>query len=228
MFTYKWYADFIHTGMEEGVTFFLRHDIDISLAKAVEMAEFESKNNFHSTYYVLMSSPFYNTFDPENLERIRMIRQLGMGVGLHYDLSIMDSSLKSTSSEIAVQIGLLEYHVGKLDGLSVTFHRPLRGKAPDEELVELLNENQIYVPDFDSRFKYISDSGHNWREDPFQAIKDFDFVHINTHPEWYNTKEKSMEDCLYGLKLEQQMDKLVTKQVNSMHEYLERVKKKKK
>jgi len=226
MFTYKSYADLVHTGMEEGVTFFLRHDIDISLAKAVEMAEFESKNSFHSTYYVLMSSPFYNTFDPENLERIRMIRELGMGIGLHFDLSIRDADYDNIVSEIAVQIGLLEHHIGKLEGRSVTFHRPLRGKSPDIELIDMLNQHDIYAPNYDSRFKYISDSGHNWREDPFQAIKDFDFVHVNTHPEWYNTKEKSMEDCLYGLKLEQQMDKLVTKQVNSIHEYLERVKKK--
>ena len=53
MFTYKSYANLIHTGVERGVTFFLRHDVDISLKKAVEMAEFEAKNEFHSTYYIL-------------------------------------------------------------------------------------------------------------------------------------------------------------------------------
>lgn len=225
MFTYKSYVDLVHTGMEAGATFFLRHDVDFSLVKAVEMAEFEAKNHFHSTYYILLSSPYYNALEQENLERIRMIREMGMGVGLHFDLSIKDNADdKTIMSEIMVQIGLLEHHIGRFDGKSVTFHKPFRGKPPHESLIDVLNQNDIYVPNFDSRFNYISDSGHNWRQDPYEAVMASEFIHMNTHPEWYNKKELSMEECLYNLKLDQHGDRLVTREIKSIREYLERLK----
>lgn len=223
-FTYQSYIDLIHLGMDTGVSFFLRHDVDISLKKALEMAEIESKNGFHSTYYILLSSPFYNALEAENLERIRMIRELGMGVGLHYDLSIKNDIDKTILAEIMVQMGLLEHHIGKISGMSVTFHKPVTGKDVSESTIQLLNQNEIYCPNFDSRFKYISDSGHNWREDPFDAVATFESLHINTHPEWYNEKELNMEECLYNLDLDGIMDKRVYKEIVDIRDYLERIK----
>jgi hypothetical protein len=73
------------------------------------------------------------------------------------------------------------------------------------------------------RFKYISDSGHNWRENPYDVIKSHDMVHVNTHPEWYNEKELDMEDCIFSLGLEFEYDKEVMRLVRSIREYRDRV-----
>ena len=223
MWTYNSYLELIKEGLEKDVGFFFRHDVDISLKKAVEMAEFESKNGIKSTYYILLSSPYYNALEAENLQRIRTLRELGMGIGLHYDNSIKLQDANQCCSEIIIQLGMLQHHIGELEEKSVTFHKPLRGVDINAETVNLLNLSNIYSPNFDRRFKYISDSGHNWRENPYDIINTNDMVHINTHPEWYNNEEMDMEDCIYSLGIEFECDKEVNKLVRSMREYRDRV-----
>ncbi len=223
MWTYNSYLELIKDGLEKDVSFFFRHDVDISLKKAVEMAEFESKNGIKSTYYILLSSPYYNALEAENLQRIRTLRELGMNIGLHYDNSIKVQDANQCSSEIIIQLGILQHHIGELEEKSVTFHKPFRGADINGETVNLLNLSNIYSPNFDRRFKYISDSGHNWRENPYDIINTNNMVHINTHPEWYNNEEMDMEDCIYSLGIEFECDKEVNKLVRSMREYRERV-----
>ena len=223
MWTYNSYLELIKKGLEKDVGFFFRHDVDISLKKAVEMAEFESKNGIKSTYYILLSSPYYNALEAENLQRIRTLRELGMGIGLHYDNSIKVQDANQCCSEIIIQLGMLQHHIGELEEKSVTFHKPFRGDDINEETVNLLNLSNIYSPNFDQRFKYISDSGHNWRENPYDIIDTNDMVHINTHPEWYNNEEMDMEDCIYSLGIEFECDKEVNKLVRSMREYRDSV-----
>jgi hypothetical protein len=223
MWTYNSYLELIKDGLEKDVSFFFRHDVDISLKKAVEMAEFESKNGIKSTYYILLSSPYYNALEAENLQRIRTLRELGMGIGLHYDNSIKVQDANQCCSEIIIQLGMLQHHIGELEEKSVTFHKPFRGADINGEAVNLLNLSNIYSPNFDRRFKYISDSGHNWRENPYDIINTNDMVHINTHPEWYNNEEMDMEDCIYSLGIEFECDKEVNKLVRSMREYRDRV-----
>jgi hypothetical protein len=118
---------------------------------------------------------------------------------------------------------MLQHHIGELEEKSVTFHKPLRGVDINAETVNLLNLSNIYSPNFDQRFKYISDSGHNWRENPYDIIDTNDMVHINTHPEWYNNEEMDMEDCIYSLGIEFECDKEVNKLVRSIREYRDRV-----
>ena len=223
MWTYNSYLELIKEGLDKDVGFFFRHDVDISLKKAVEMAEFESKNGIKSTYYILLSSPYYNALEAENLQRIRTLRELGMGIGLHYDNSIKLQDANQCCSEIIIQLGMLQHHIGELEEKSVTFHKPLRGVDITGETVNLLNLSNIYSPNFDRRFKYISDSGHNWRENPYDIIDTNDMVHINTHPEWYNNEEMDMEECIYSLGIEFECDKEVNKLVRSMREYRDRV-----
>lgn len=45
----------------------LRHDIDMSLHKALTFARLENRISIRSTYFVLLSSNFYNVF----FERVR-------------------------------------------------------------------------------------------------------------------------------------------------------------
>jgi len=223
MWTYNSYLELINEGLKKDVGFFFTHDVDISLKKAVEMAEFENKNNIKSTYYILLSSPYYNALEAENLQRIRTLRELGMGIGLHYDNSIKLQDANQCCSEIIIQLGMLQHHIGELEEKSVTFHKPLRGVDINGETVNLLNLSNIYSPNFDRRFKYISDSGHNWRENPYDIIDTNDMVHINTHPEWYNNEEMDMEECIYSLGIEFECDKEVNKLVRSIREYRDRV-----
>lgn len=216
MWTYDSYLDMIDTAMANDNDLYLRHDVDISLDKALKMAELESYRQFHATYYILLSSPFYNALEAHNLEKIRVLRGLGMGIGLHYDLSIKDQSVKWHVKEIIVQAGLLINHVGHIE--SVTFHKPAQGISPTKKLFEELFKEGIYSPEH-ADHKYISDSGHNWRENFYDVIKENKKVHLNTHPIWYNDEEQTYEECLDGIKLDKFADNIIQNEKKSISNY---------
>jgi len=196
MFTYDNYLDILNLGLSLNKEIFVRHDVDISLQKAVEMAEIESNLKIKATYYILFSSPFYNALSKGSLEKMKMIKDMGMGIGIHYDAAIKDMSTVDMRDEILVQAGLLEHHLGPLEGMSCTFHKPTVGKKPPNKLINMLNGVDIYSPTYDKSYHYISDSGHNWREDPIEAMMKYPKIHINTHPVWYSDEYQTMEECL--------------------------------
>jgi len=224
MFSYEDYMSMVDFGIQNDNQIFLRHDVDISLDKALKLAEIESKKNYHATYFILLTSPFYNALTHENLQKIRMIKELGHWVGLHYDLSIKDMSNMEYCMDIMMQLGLLiQYTNIGTEGTAVTFHKPVMGKDADIELVNLLNKEEIYCPNYDMRYKYISDSAQNWREDPYQVMSSEKYVHINTHPIWYNDKSMTREECLLNMRHDLGADKLVLKEIRDINEYLIRI-----
>ena len=216
MWTYDSYLDMIDKAMANDNDLYLRHDVDISLNKALQMAEIEAQRQFHATYFILMSSPFYNALEPHNLEKIRMIRDLGMGIGLHYDLSVNPQPLDMQVKEIIVHMGLLINNVGKIN--SITFHKPVQGVKPTRELFRELFKEEVYSPE-NADHKYISDSGHNWREDFDTVISQNKMVHMNTHPIWYNDEAKSFEECLDGIGLDKSADRVIQREKKNIYEY---------
>lgn len=63
----------------------IRHDIDFSLEKALEIAQLEYNMGVKSTYFVLISSPFYNLYSDANSVIIKSILGYGHKIGLHFD-----------------------------------------------------------------------------------------------------------------------------------------------
>ena len=62
----------------------LRHDIDYSIDKAVELSRVEENLNrefkneeIHSTWFVLLTSDFYNVFSKDSVKKIREIMNGG-------------------------------------------------------------------------------------------------------------------------------------------------------
>src|SRR5262249_821300 len=62
---------------------FLRHDVDLSLEAAVEMAELEAEEGGGETYLLMTRSVFYNLASREGEDAIARLRELGHRVGLH-------------------------------------------------------------------------------------------------------------------------------------------------
>ncbi len=61
----------------------LRHDVDLSLAAALELAELEAELDARATYFLMTESVFYNLASAEGVDTIARLRELGHGVGLH-------------------------------------------------------------------------------------------------------------------------------------------------
>ena len=63
----------------------LRHDIDSSLGQAMALARVERELGVSSTYFVLLTSDFYNPASKGSVEKLRSIQSMGHEVGLHFD-----------------------------------------------------------------------------------------------------------------------------------------------
>jgi hypothetical protein len=61
----------------------VRHDVDLSLDAALEMAALEADAGARATYLLMTRSVFYNLASNEGTRAIARLRELGHGVGLH-------------------------------------------------------------------------------------------------------------------------------------------------
>lgn len=182
----------------DGKNVIMRHDIDIMVQKAVEMAKVEQEEGISSTYYVLLSSDLYNVCSREDGEGIREIIKMGHDVGLHFDETRyncankdMEEVIKRITKEAEILSDCIEYNI-----TSVSMH------IPSKEVLEadlcIPNIINSYSKRFFSEFKYLSDSERRWREPVLDIIESqtYDKLHILTHPFWYNDTEISKEQTV--------------------------------
>ena len=104
----------------------LRHDVDYDLGKAVEFAHFEYTCRVKSTYYVLVSSDFYNVFSKENVVKLKEILNYGHEIGLHFDEVCYPNILgkpQEICKKIIQEAELLSAAIGQ-SVATVSMHRP--------------------------------------------------------------------------------------------------------
>lgn len=162
----------------------LRHDVDFSLDYALKMAKEESKNKIKSTYFILIHGEYYNPFDKKNTKIIKQISNLGHEIGLHYDTSFFPKSPKKEIKLMVNEIGMLEKII-KNKIISVSQHVPSETR---EIFTDLRDAGFIDSkdPEITKQVKYISDSGHYWREGCMcKHVGNFDKLQILTHPIWW-------------------------------------------
>jgi len=165
----------------------LRHDVDFSLEYALKLAKKEKQWGIKSTYFILIHGEYYNPFDKKNTKIIRQISNLGHEIGLHYDTSFFPKSSKKEIELIINEIKMLET-ITDTKITSVSQHIP----SETREIFVNLRENGLMDSgDFEitEQVKYISDSGHYWREGCMcKHVKKFDKLQILTHPIWWVNK----------------------------------------
>lgn len=210
-FTYDEYVDLINLLKEKNYQFtnykdykniersvIFRHDIDNSLKRALEIAKIENENGIKSTFFVLLSTNFYNIFSKESNSILREIISFGHEVGLHFD----EKRYEINDGEDLVYYVEYEKDIlaGALDIVveTVSMHRPSKWILEND--IKFKNIINSYSKTFLHEFKYLSDSRMHWREDVIGIVRseEFDKLHILTHPFWYaedkgNIKERASE-----------------------------------
>jgi len=178
----------------------LRHDIDYDLSKAVELAEFERRLGVHSTYFVLLTSDFYNVFSGKSADILHKISECGHQIGLHFDevrYPELTGNADAIREKIIRESNCLSAAVGR-EITTVSMHRP--SKAILEADLEIPGIINSYGSVYFKGFKYLSDSRRRWRE-PVEDIissEQYDRLHILTHAFWYNETETDLHDSLLG------------------------------
>ncbi|MBD5550875.1 MAG: hypothetical protein HDQ96_06830 [Lachnospiraceae bacterium] len=183
-------------------TVILRHDVDVSLEKAVDMAKFEGQWGAKATYFILISSDFYNVFSRHSLECIEKIMEYGHEIGLHFDEKKYFNAETWDAKEIIKKIiwekNLLEEMTG-IKVNAVSMHTPsAKTLEADLQIPGLINS---YSQKFFKEFRYISDSFHRWRDNVWAVVEDekTEKLHILTHAFWYNEESltRNEEICKY-------------------------------
>ncbi|MCH5250246.1 MAG: hypothetical protein J1E98_09940 [Lachnospiraceae bacterium] len=176
----------------------LRHDVDNDLSKALRFAQIEQSKGIRSTYFVLVTSDFYNIFSKDNSKKILEIIKCGHKIGLHFDETVY--SMKPwghdvVRDKILYETKLLEMVTEKPVKV-VSMHRPSK-EMLIEKLVIPGMINAYGTPFFDE-FKYLSDSRRRWREpvEEIVASGKYDRLQILTHAFWYDEEEKDIHDTV--------------------------------
>lgn len=206
-FTYAAYRELIEKLRVHGYTFasyhdweqydrsvILRHDIDYSIPKALNLARIEKELGVKSTYFVLLTSDLYNIFSKKNAEMLREISRLGHEIGIHFDESrytVVENMEKLIVNEAMVLGKVIEKKVS-----TVSMHRPSKDLL--EKNLQIKGLINSYSDVFFGKFKYLSDSRRRWREaveDIIEADK-YMQLHILTHAFWYNDAEKDIYESV--------------------------------
>lgn len=167
----------------------LRHDIDSSIEKAYKMARLEEKLDVQSTYFVLVTSEFYNVAAKRNADTLKEIHAMGHEIGLHFD----ETRYKGKGLDEMVAMAEREKEILRnVIGIPITtvsMHRP--SKMILENDVSFPSMINSYGSTFFSEFKYLSDSRMHWRENMEEIIKSHRYRHLHllTHAFWYAESE---------------------------------------
>lgn len=174
----------------------LRHDVDFCLDAALRIAELEYKNQITSTYFILLSTSFYNNSDKKVHSIIREITDMGHDIGLHFDEARYRISNESELSYYVEKEANIMSQLLDMEIKSVSMHRPSKWVLDSD--LHFDNIINSYSKEFFNDFKYISDSRMYWREDVKQVItsNQFDRLHILTHPIWYGDENGTMQERL--------------------------------
>lgn len=176
-----------------GRTCLLRHDVDVCMDYALDMARLEHALGVRATYFVMLRSPMYNLMTAHNLRVLRELTQLQHEVGLHFDANDLhpdETALDRLQIDVAALDRLLPQPIS-----AFSFHQPTAEIIAERlESAGLIN---TYHPGHLQGYQYFSDSNRIWRNiNPFDvAASGHDHVHLLTHPVWWFAGGSGTEDC---------------------------------
>ena len=163
----------------------LRHDIDFSLEAALEIARAENIIGVFSTFYILISSEFYNIFTSRSHKILLEIIDLGHEIGLHFDSSRYNNIFEKIDELVNYECSILENIILK-SIYSISFHRPdLYFHGLDRKIG---GRTHTYQPSFFKDIAYISDSGGVFNYGSpldHRAFHERKTIQLLTHPIWW-------------------------------------------
>jgi len=187
----------------------MRHDIDMSVEMALEIAKIEYELGVTSTYFFMIRNDFYNIFSKSGARLVNEILSLGHHLGIHFDCDAYGDNLTEVeiNTECLKEVEILRKWFKKnVD--AVSFHRP-------SELIlegsEALTAPFIhtYMKSLMKDIHYVSDSRGEWQYGhPFQqdAFKHNKPIQILTHPIWWGIPSSTPYNKLLNFLNEKKVD----------------------
>jgi len=193
----------------------IRHDVEFSVQRALDLAKYENSIGISSTYVFQVCNNNYNPFSHKNREQILEIVKLGHDIGVHVHLGNFDRQYEDVRHYIVKQsqqlTDALDYPINRF-----SIHRPwtehLKNVINIPGFINMSDTLYFTYTDeytiYDLPVLYLADSNHTWK---YGHPLDIDFskiskMQLNCHPfswtekgldNWNNfnilTKEKQLE-----------------------------------
>ncbi len=166
-----------------------RHDIDVSVHRALHLAEIEAEEGVTSTYFINPRSAFYNFLEPAIIALLRKIKAFGHEIGLHFDADA-DGIARWAGEQLERAVrrdrSILEAALGE-PARVVSWHNPDTSNLLDFDAEEIGGLINAYSARLRRDYVYGSDSNGFWRYKPMgQVINEcHPRLHLLTHPEWW-------------------------------------------
>ena len=157
---------------------FLRHDVDLSLEAALEMAWLEAELGARATYFLMTESVFYNLASADGRRVLARLRELGHAVGLHavWPRAELDERFDR----------VVAWHNPEPEYM----HEPIGGAA------------NVMEPRYFSPETYRSDSNQQWRHGcPHEdlAAGRFRWLQLLVHPEIWVYPGATMRETMHAM-----------------------------
>jgi len=157
---------------------YVRHDVDLSLEAAVEMARLEHELGARATYFLMTESSFYNLDSRVGHYAQRQLREWGHAVGLHavHPRAELDDRFDPV----------------------IAWHNP-DAEYMSEPIVGAVN---VMEPPYFTPGHYRSDSNAHWREGcPHEqlATGEFEWLQLLVHPEIWVYDGETMRETMESL-----------------------------
>jgi hypothetical protein len=162
----------------------LRHDIDQSIQCARAMAQTESENGWHSTWFVLLRTEMYNPFSRAAATDLRAMIAAGHEIGLHLDTTHYDGDDALEDGALR-ECRMLE-EITRAPVRIVSFHRPRPERLGGDARIG--GRLHTYMDRFTRSMGYCSDSRGEWRHGHphgHDALRDKRALQLLTHAIWW-------------------------------------------
>lgn len=176
----------------------MRHDVDMDLDSAFNIAKIEAKLGVKSTFFFLIRTPHYNIFSEEGTKKVSEILSLGHYLGLHFDCSSYSSmNAKNMAQACSKEASMLEKWFGKKVSI-LSYHKPDSRVLSGNSEISAPREH-TYMPIYSKKIKYISDSTGQWKFGSPIELAEFRQkkpLHILVHPVWWSPRSLSAYETL--------------------------------
>jgi hypothetical protein len=153
----------------------LRHDVDLSLAAALRMAEVEAEAGAWSTWFLMTRSVFYNLASAEGHAAISRLRELGHRVAHHAVWPHVDLDERFDPA--------------------VAWHNP----DPEYMTAPIEGGDNVMAPPWFDPDHYRSDSNQRWRHGcPHEGLvgREFSWLQLLVHPEIWVYEGATMRETM--------------------------------
>ena len=164
-----------------------RHDIDLSVNRALRMAKIEASMGVRATYFLNPHSIFYNIHEKDQREKLKEILDLGHDLGLHFDVDFHGIESEAEVDEFVELEASTFLQLCGANPVSMSFHNP-----SDQNLLWRSDSYGGLVNAYSERLvnevPYVSDSNGHWRfrrlYDVLERAED-PCLQVLTHPGWW-------------------------------------------